>query len=304
MFPTVLPEYVMPNSYTRCVQKLSDLDIWHELTLLCVNGYLPLPYSNAPPTSGKHSLNSFCGMANRNELARCRGAGFSHGLSTVQVISFALHLVAALGPQDNTSYSLSGILEHIRDEQRHALTGALVNDFVKGAGPRPLNSFWPIRSHCHSHCNRIRGRAIQLVVALRGSASITLERLMMQGYGDRVRSFREVRDLFNDLFSNRNPISRATCKKLFKIWKTQKCNGRRTFSGCFVENPHNSLRKVAQEQESNTNVCMCLACRSHRVDQLVVQLGQEKLDVEMLVTAICRLHGVGPKPQSDGSPRH
>ncbi|KAG8327929.1 Serine/threonine-protein phosphatase cpped1 [Homalodisca vitripennis] len=44
--------------------------------------------------------------------------GSSHGLSTVQVVSFALYLKAALGPQDNTPYSLSGLLEHIRDEQR------------------------------------------------------------------------------------------------------------------------------------------------------------------------------------------
>ncbi|KAG8241953.1 hypothetical protein J6590_075530 [Homalodisca vitripennis] len=47
----------------------------------------------------------------------------------------------------------------------NALTGAPVNDFVKGAGPRPLDSVWPIRSNCHSHCNRIRGRATRLYVA-------------------------------------------------------------------------------------------------------------------------------------------
>ncbi|KAG8315095.1 hypothetical protein J6590_077774 [Homalodisca vitripennis] len=49
-------------------------------------------------------------------VGKCMGS--SHSLSTVQVVSFALHLVGALGPQDNTPYSLSGLLEHIRDEQR------------------------------------------------------------------------------------------------------------------------------------------------------------------------------------------
>ncbi|KAG8274157.1 hypothetical protein J6590_004173 [Homalodisca vitripennis] len=46
-----------------------------------------------------------------------------------------------------------------------ALTGAPVNDFVKSAGPRPLDSVWPIRSNCHSHCNRIRGGTTRLYVA-------------------------------------------------------------------------------------------------------------------------------------------
>ncbi|KAG8336628.1 C-Jun-amino-terminal kinase-interacting protein [Homalodisca vitripennis] len=56
--------------------------------------------------------------------------------------------------------SVQGILEYPKDCD--ALTGAPVNDFVKGAGPRPLDSVWPIRSNCYSHCNRIRGRATRL----------------------------------------------------------------------------------------------------------------------------------------------
>ena len=36
---------------------------------------------------------------------------------------------------------------------------------------------------------------------------------MMSGYGDRVRTFEEVKNLFNDSFPNRNPISKATVLK-------------------------------------------------------------------------------------------
>ncbi|KAG8247084.1 hypothetical protein J6590_069141, partial [Homalodisca vitripennis] len=52
-------KWLEQNHNTRCVKKVSDLDVWHELTLLSGNGNLestplhkPLPYSNASPTSG------------------------------------------------------------------------------------------------------------------------------------------------------------------------------------------------------------------------------------------------------------
>ncbi|KAG8292122.1 Glutamine-dependent NAD(+) synthetase [Homalodisca vitripennis] len=61
------------------------------------------------------------------------------------------------------NYTFLAFLEHPYD---HALKGAPVNDFVNGAGPRPLESAWPIRSHCHSHCNRIRGRATRVKIII------------------------------------------------------------------------------------------------------------------------------------------
>lgn len=87
--------------------------------------------------------------------------------------------------------------------------------------------------------------------------------LMMRGYGDRVRPFREVRDLFNDSFPDRNPISHATVIKTVQRFEETGSVKNRPKSGrpksvtddehsldtllSFVENPHTSLRKVAQE---------------------------------------------------------
>ena len=87
----------------------------------------------------------------------------------------------------------------------------------------------------------------------------------MRGYGDRVRSFREVRHLFNDLFPDRNPISHATVVKTVQRFELTGSVRNRSKSGrpksakddehaldilqSFEENPHTSLRKVAQDQE-------------------------------------------------------
>lgn len=96
-------------------------------------------------------------------------------------------------------------------------------------------------------------------MSLTESERITI--LMMRGYGDRVRSYEEVKNLFNDAFPNRNPISKATVLKTVRRFEeTGNCRDRRR-SGRpavvdeeksleilqhVVETPVSSLRKISQ----------------------------------------------------------
>ena len=96
-------------------------------------------------------------------------------------------------------------------------------------------------------------------MSLTESERITI--LMMRGYGDRVRTFEEVKNLFNDAFPNRNPISKATVLKTVRRFEeTGNCRDRRR-SGRpavvdeeksleilqhVVETPVSSLRKISQ----------------------------------------------------------
>jgi len=87
--------------------------------------------------------------------------------------------------------------------------------------------------------------------------------LMMRGYGDRVRSFQEVMDLFNETFPNRNPISRSTVQKTVRRFEETGSVKDRPRSGrprdatneeksldvllSVTENPHTSIPKLEQE---------------------------------------------------------
>lgn len=89
---------------------------------------------------------------------------------------------------------------------------------------------------------------------------------MMRGYGDRVRSFEQVVILFNDTYPDCEPIStvQKTVRR-FKETGSVKDRPRRSrpksatnfdqsldVMQSFVENPHSSIRKVAQATEIST----------------------------------------------------
>jgi len=100
-------------------------------------------------------------------------------------------------------------------------------------------------------------------MALTERERITL--LMMRGYGDRERSFREVRDLFNAEFrQGRQGISVATVLKTCNRFQDTGCVRDRQRSGrpkiankdnsieilqSFVEDPNTSTRKAAQAHD-------------------------------------------------------
>jgi transposase len=86
--------------------------------------------------------------------------------------------------------------------------------------------------------------------------------LMMRGFGDRVRSFQEVADLFNATFPDRNPIVKSTVQKTIKRFEetdtiqdkvktgrpksaTNETKSLETLQ-MFIENPHTSIRNVAE----------------------------------------------------------
>ena len=77
--------------------------------------------------------------------------------------------------------------------------------------------------------------------------------LMMRGYGDRVRTFEEVKNLFNDAFPNRNPISKATVLKTVRRFEeTGKCRDRRRSGRPAVVDAEKSL-EILQQVETNVS---------------------------------------------------
>ena len=86
--------------------------------------------------------------------------------------------------------------------------------------------------------------------------------LMMRGYGDRVRSFEEVANLFNDEFPDRTPIPKSIVQRTVKRFEENgnvkdKVRTGRPKSATndtksletlqmFIENPHASVRQVGQ----------------------------------------------------------
>lgn len=87
--------------------------------------------------------------------------------------------------------------------------------------------------------------------------------LMMRGYGDRVRSFQVVADLFNETFPNRNPISKSTVQKTVRRFEEtgsvkdlprtgrprDATNEEKSLDVLLsvTENPHTSIPKLEQE---------------------------------------------------------
>lgn len=86
--------------------------------------------------------------------------------------------------------------------------------------------------------------------------------LMMRGYGDRIRTYEEVSNLFNDVYPDRPPINKSVVRHtVIRFLETGSVKNRER-SGrpksatteeksidsllCVVENPHISLRKAAQ----------------------------------------------------------
>jgi len=92
--------------------------------------------------------------------------------------------------------------------------------------------------------------------------------LMMRGYGDRVRSYQEVTNLFNETFPNRNSISKSTVQKTVKRFEetgsVKDCprtgrpkdatNEEKNLDVLLsvVENPHSSIRRLKQAHDIST----------------------------------------------------
>lgn len=135
-------------------------------------------------------------------------------------------------------------------------------------------------------------------MALTERERITL--LMMRGYGDRVISYREVRDLFNDTFPERNPISHSTVIKTVQRFELTGSVKDRSKSGrlksatddehsldvmqSVIENPHTSLRRVAQEHDihysSVRNVLKRNKCKPYKI-HLLQELQEDDWDRRM-----------------------
>ncbi|KAJ8913489.1 hypothetical protein NQ315_013869 [Exocentrus adspersus] len=92
--------------------------------------------------------------------------------------------------------------------------------------------------------------------------------LMIRGYGDRIRSYEEAANLFNDTFPNRPPIAESTvqktvcCFKQFGFIKDKPRTGRPKSATneeksvevmqSFTENQYISVPKAAQEHGIST----------------------------------------------------
>ncbi|KAG8310951.1 hypothetical protein J6590_053452 [Homalodisca vitripennis] len=99
--------------------------------------------------------------------------------------------------------------------------------------------------------------------------------LMMRGYGDRIRSYEQVRHLFNETFPDRNPISKSAVEKTIKRFeetglvkngpKSGRPRSARTEDHCLevlmsvVENPHVLTTALSREVGiSQGSVCKIL----------------------------------------------
>lgn len=47
--------------------------------------------------------------------------------------------------------------------------------------------------------------------------------LMMRGYRDQMRSYDEVRNLFNDIYTNQNPVSKSGVQKTIQLLQETGC---------------------------------------------------------------------------------
>ena len=125
--------------------------------------------------------------------------------------------------------------------------------------------------------------------------------LMMRGWGDRQRSYREVRELFNEFFSDRTyPISKSTVARTIQrfeeigVTKNRPVAGRpkistddknqMTIAQAFVENPCSSIRAVSKEQgicrSSVHRVLKCMKFHPYKV-HLVQELNDDDPDRRM-----------------------
>lgn len=121
--------------------------------------------------------------------------------------------------------------------------------------------------------------------------------LMMRGYGDRLRSYSEVTELFNNEFPNRiNPISRGTVARIVQRFTETHSVKNRPRSGrpvtvdedkkldvmqSFVENPHLSMRGAALEHSiSHTSVKTILHTNKYKPFKvhLVQELSEDDFD--------------------------
>uniref|UniRef100_A0A1B6HYH3 DUF4817 domain-containing protein n=1 Tax=Homalodisca liturata TaxID=320908 RepID=A0A1B6HYH3_9HEMI len=121
--------------------------------------------------------------------------------------------------------------------------------------------------------------------------------LMMRGYGDRQRSYREVCNLFNDTFPERNPISVSTISKTIERFEMTGSVRNRPKSGriqsatdeehaldvlqTFIEDPHTSLRKAAQQHDMHPmSVSKILKINKYKPFKvhLVQQLSEDDYD--------------------------
>lgn len=104
-----------------------------------------------------------------------------------------------------------------------------------------------------------------VIFLMEGSEFERITVLMMRGYGDRMRSYSEVADLFNEDFPNRtNPITRFTVARIVQRFNDTQSVKDRPKPGrapsideeksldvmqSFVENPHLSTRRAALEHD-------------------------------------------------------
>lgn len=119
----------------------------------------------------------------------------------------------------------------------------------------------------------------------------------MRGFGDRIRSCDEVRHLFNDTFPNRPPISKSTVGRTIqrfeqtgKIADLPRSGRPKTANNedkaldvlqCFVENPHESIVSIAQQQGiSRYSVSNILKTNSYKgyKTKLVQELSEDDFD--------------------------
>lgn len=106
--------------------------------------------------------------------------------------------------------------------------------------------------------------------------------LMMRGYGDRTRSYDEVKDLFNDTYPNRNPISRSGVQKTVQRFQE---------TGSVKDRPRSGRPKLATNEELSLEVLQSVVEDPHASTRSVSQIvGTSQRSVGRI------LHGNNFKP--------
>lgn len=135
--------------------------------------------------------------------------------------------------------------------------------------------------------------------------------LMMRGWGDRKRSYNEVRQLFNETFRDENTnISKSTVQRTIKRFEETGSVKNCTITGrpvsvttpeksldvalSFVENPHLSIRRAAQQQDiaqkSVQNILKQIKFHPYKI-YLVQELNDDDFDrrIEFCETMMQRI---------------
>lgn len=86
--------------------------------------------------------------------------------------------------------------------------------------------------------------------------------LMMRGYGDRIRSYEQVKNLFNDSFPNRNPISKSGVQKTIQRFEE---------TGSVKDRPKSGRPTTATDEENSLDVLLSVGENPHVSTNFVSQ---------------------------------